>query len=76
MNSDQRIEAVKSYIDDLVERNTNFSLDGTYLCPVCNNSLSVQVERYQRNARKIFGVIVECKECDVTMAIDYRVSEQ
>jgi hypothetical protein len=34
--------------------------------------LNIQAEEYQRGERKVIGVIVECKECDVTIAIDYK----
>ncbi len=68
MNREQRARAIS-------RKNDDFSLRKIYLCPVCNNALHVQAGNYQRVDRQMLGVIIECGECDVTMALDYGIGE-
>lgn len=42
MNNDQRVETIQRYMDEMIKRNTNFTLDSTIPCPVCNNVLDVK----------------------------------
>jgi len=43
----------------------------TQRCPICGGQLHVYFGAYKRDKRDMFGVVAECDECGIAMAIDY-----
>ena len=68
-------EKITSFIAELVRKGTDFLKEDNYLCPVCGTELKLQAGGYKRGETKMLGVVVECSECDVTMALDFGVDE-
>lgn len=42
-----------------------------HICPLCEGTLHVWFEAYQRGAETLFGVQVRCDACETQMAVDY-----
>ena len=77
MSSDdeERDDKITLFIAELVRKRVDFSEKNNYVCPVCGNVLQVQAGGYKRGDIKMLGVVVECGECDVTMALDFGIDE-
>lgn len=76
MNDDvDKSDAISRYIDDLAERKYEFSSEELHSCPACKAELKVQATKYQRGKYQWLGIMVSCKICDVTMAMDYGVND-
>ena len=68
-------DAISLYIDDLINSQYEFSPEEIHKCPVCNGELKIQATKYQRGMYQLLGIMVSCKTCDVTLAIDYGVDD-
>lgn len=69
-------EIISRYIYDLVNDQYVFPSEEIHTCPACKTSMKIQAGGYERYGRKMLGIVVECKKCNVTMAMDFGVEEQ
>jgi len=70
MKDDFWDEAISKIADKLIKKPDEFSSEQSYLCPICQNQMNIQIGRYQRSNTQMIGITIICDACNKAIAID------
>jgi hypothetical protein len=68
MNDDED-RLINEFLNTLIQSPTR--PEEIQVCPICGGKLHVGFGAYKRFGEDLFGVSVDCKSCNLGMAIDY-----